>query len=188
VSARVRRGGRGTLPDGGLLTWSLAEGARGRRWRATRSRDGRLDLALLLEVDAGGRPARLEVAGPAGLLTLHPDSGDGELHGNVVTPDGIRHLAFAWSPAHELIVEGIPAVLAAAVRRLAAEVPVGGSVDRPAVIVDADLRCATGSLRIERLAERRWRAGEGTPVAAVSIDEDGAPADLGDAADWPLEA
>ena len=123
----VRRGGRGTLPDGAQLTWSLAEGGRGRRWRASRVRDGRLEGTLLLEIDGADRPARLELGTADGLLTLHPDRDERELHGNVVTPDGIRHLRFDWSPAHELVVDGFPVVLMAAVRRgRASGRPAGG--------------------------------------------------------------
>jgi hypothetical protein len=184
----VRRGGRGTLPDGAQLTWSLAEGAHGRRWRASRVRNGRLVGTILLEVDAAGRPARLEVGSSDGLLTLHPDRGERELHGNVVTPDGIRHLRFAWSPASELVVDGLPVVLMAAARRLAADIPVGETAKRPAIIVDSGLRCREATIRLVRLDEGRWRAaGEGS-VVGLAIDADGAPTGLDHAADWPLEA
>jgi hypothetical protein len=188
VADHVRRGGRGTLPDGAQLTWSLAEGARGRRWRATRVRNGLLEGTILLEIDAAGRPARLELGSADGLLTLHPDRGEHELHGNVVTPGGIRHLRLDWSPAHELIVDGFPVALLAAVRRLAAVIPAGASSERAAVIVDSGLRCHPTTIRLGRLDERRWRAeGEGSAVG-VAIDADGAPAGLDDAEEWPLEA
>jgi hypothetical protein len=167
--APVRRGGRGTLPDGVLLTWSLAEGGRGRRWRATRIVDGRLDATLLLEVDAAGRTDRLELSGAEGLLTLHPSADRRELHGNVVTPDGIRHLRFDWSRDHELVVAGFPVALMPALR--ARRQP----GDRPAVIVGADLRPRPGSVDLDRLG------GE------FAIDADGAPAGLADAQGWPLE-
>jgi hypothetical protein len=176
------------LPDGARLTWSLAEGGRGRRWRASRVRDGRLEGTILLEIDAAGRAARLELGTADGLLTLHPDRGEGELHGNVVTPDGIRHLRFDWSQAHELVVDGFPVALLAAARRLAAVIAVGETAERPAVIVDSGLRCHAATIRLVRLDERRWRAeGEGSAVG-VAIDADGAPAGLDDAEEWPLEA
>jgi len=185
--APVRRGGRGTLPDGAQLTWSLAEGGRGRRWRASRLRDGRLEGTILLEIDAAGRPARLELGTADGLLTLHPDREKLELHGNVVTPAGIRHLRLDWSPAHELVVDGFPVVLLAAVRRLDAVIPVGQTAERAAVIVDSGLRCHVATIRLSRLDERRWRAeGEGSAIG-VEIDADGAPAGLDESADWPLE-
>ena len=170
MSDPVRRGGRGTLPDGELLTWSLAAGGRGRRWRATRTVDGRLDATLLLEVDAADRLARLELSSADGLLTLHPSADEREIHGNVVTPGGIRHLRFDWGPNHELVVEGFPVALMPALR--ARREP----GDRPAVIVGADLRPRSGSVDLARLG------GE------FAIDADGAPAGLADAQDWPLEA
>jgi hypothetical protein len=168
--APVRRGGRGTLPDGALLTWSLAEGGRGRRWRATRTVDGHHEASLLLEVDAAGRPTRLELSSAAGLLTLHPSANRRELHGNVVTPVGIRHLRFDWSPDHELVVEGFPVALMPAIR--GQRMPAG----RLAVIVGADLQPRSGTVDLDRLG------GE------FAIDADGAPAGLRDAEDWPLEA
>jgi hypothetical protein len=168
--AAVRRGGRGTLPDGALLTWSLAEGGRGRRWRATRTVDGRLDATLLLEVDGAARTARLELSSAEGLLTLHPSVDRRELHGNVVAPDGIRHLRFDWSPDHELVVEGFPVALMPALR--ARREP----GDRPALIVGADLRARSGSVDLDRLGRE------------FAIDADGGPAGLADAHDWPLEA
>ena len=47
-----------------------------------------------LEVAPNGRVTRLELTTGAGLLTLHPEPDESALHGNVVTPTGIRHLAF----------------------------------------------------------------------------------------------
>ena len=186
--APVRRGGRGRLPDGAQLTWSLAEGGRGRRWRASRVRDGRLEGTVLLEIDGAGRPARLELGTADGLLTLHPDHDERELHGNVVTPGGVRHLRFDWSPAHELVVDGFPVVLLAAARRLGAIIPAGQKAERPALVVDSSLRCHEVTIRVVRLDERRWRAeGQGSAVG-VAIDADGAPAGLDDAEEWPLEA
>ena len=158
------------MPDGAVLTWSLAEGGRGRRWSASRVRNGRLEGTLMLEIGGAGRPARLELGTADGLLTLHPDRGERELHGNVVTAGGIRHLRFDWSPAHELVVDGFPVVLMAAVRR-------GRDPgDRPAVIVGGRLECGTGSIRLDDVG------------GDFDIDADGAPAGLADAEDWPLEA
>lgn len=101
-----RTGGTGILPGGERLTWSVAEGARGTRWRESVERDGRLVRSLLLEVAPHGRVTRLELTTAAGLLTLHPEPDESALHGNVVTPTGIRHLAFDWGPDHALRVEG----------------------------------------------------------------------------------
>ena len=173
-------------PDGAQLTWSLAEGGRGRRWRASRVRDGRLEGTILLEIDAAGRPARLELGTADGLLTLHPDRGERELHGNVVTPDGIRHLRFDWSPVHELVVDGFPVALLAAARRLAAVIrsgdgraPRSSSTAGCAATWRRSASCgSTSAAGARRGGERGWRC----------IDADGAPAGLDDAEEWPLEA
>ena len=64
---------------------------------------------------------------------------------NLVTADGIRHLRFDWSPAHELVVDGFPVVLMAALRR-------GRDPgDRPAVIVDGRLECGPGTVLLDDL-------------------------------------
>jgi hypothetical protein len=92
----LRRAGRGTLPDGGIVTWSAADGTRGRRWRWTVT-DGRvLRHAGLIELDSARRFSRLELSSRAGLLTFHPERDSRSIHGNIVTPDGVRPLAFPW--------------------------------------------------------------------------------------------
>lgn len=94
----LRVAGTGQSADGATVTWSVAEGRRGRRWREAVSRDGMVVHSLLLELDPEGRFAHLELTTPAGLLTLHPE-GDGTLHGNAVTPAGIAHVrGLPWKP------------------------------------------------------------------------------------------
>ena len=117
--AWLRRAGRLDLGGGETVLWSVAEGHRGRRWRSLR-RDGSHRLIsdllisdLLLEVDQDGRWTRLELATARGILTLHPEADGTEVHGNVVTPDGVVPLAFAWSPQHRLAVVGEPVAAAA---------------------------------------------------------------------------
>ena len=61
-----------------------------------------------------GRPGRLEIATPAGLLTLHPEADGLSAHGNVVGPDGVRPLAYEWSPRHWFESRQGPLVAAAA--------------------------------------------------------------------------
>ena len=92
MSAWLRVAGRGRLADGGLVIWSVAEGVRGRRWRWTIDDIGIVRHASVLELGADGTFLRLELAGPAGLLTLHPES-DGSIHGNVVNDGGVRAIA-----------------------------------------------------------------------------------------------
>ena len=188
MTGLVRRGGQGTLADGALLTWSVAEGSRGRRWRATRVRDGTLEHSLLLETDTDGRPARLEIDARGGLLTLHPSADRRVLHGNVVTPAGIRHVALGWGDDHELLVAGQPIVAMAAAHRLAPRIGVGEALERSAVVVGATLDPDLGTVRFEHRGQGQWIVTADGLEADLQIDGDGLPAGLDGAATWPLEA
>jgi hypothetical protein len=168
----------------------VADGSRGRRWRAaTTSADGRLVGALLLEVAVDGSLVKLEVAAPAGLLTLHPAPGAGTLHGNIVRPAGIEHIALPWSATHLLLAGGSPVTGAVAAARLGAELAAGEGRTFPAVEIADDLAIRRATWRVARVGERRWRmlAADGGPSVAVTLDGDGVPADLEDGESWPLE-
>jgi hypothetical protein len=117
----IRRGGVATTAAGERVVWTIADGRRGRRWRESVTRDGVLVRTVLFELDPSGRVTRLEVGTADGLLTLHPDDDGRTLHGNVVAPDGVRHLRFDWGPEHGLLVEGSPA---------AATIAAGGGATR----------------------------------------------------------
>jgi hypothetical protein len=165
---RVRRAGQGSGPDGSLTTWSMAEGTRGSRWREVRVIDGAVVSSLLLELDADGRFSHLELATAAGLLTLHPE-GDGTLHGNAVTADGVRHVvAIRWAPGDVVLVEG-SAIARAAGRR----VDFGAHSGRASgVAISLDLA----------LERREFEPSE----AAIDLDSDGLPS-LPGGRSWPLE-
>ena len=96
MTERLRRAGTGRLPDGGTVAWSVADGGRGRRWRWTVTDGLTLRHAGLIELDPAGRFSRLELSSRVGLLTLHPEPDGRSIHGNVVTADGVRPLAFPW--------------------------------------------------------------------------------------------
>src|SRR6266496_1610198 len=100
-SAWVRTAGRLRLPDDAEVLWSMAEGAQGRRWRATSTLDGAVTHALLLEVGTDLRPTRLELTTAAGMLTLHPGHDRRVVEGNIVHPGGVRPLRYPWSAEHE---------------------------------------------------------------------------------------
>ena len=142
--------------------WSLAEGARGRRWRwTTLVGDTGLARVGLLELDAAGRFVRLELEMADGMLTLHPDADRLEAHGNVVRADGVEHLRVAWSDDGALGFEGD-----------AFGSSVAGWQGR-GWIVGTDLRL---------------QAPGAVPVpGALEIDGRGVPR-LADGHDWPLEA
>ena len=157
--------------EGLTVTWSMAEGRRGSRWREVRVADAAVVSSLLLELDPDGRFAHLELATAAGLLTLHPE-GDGTLHGNAILADGVRAIladgvrhivAVPWQADDLLLVAGSTIARAAAARR--------GAVTS-GVLVALDLTL-----------ERR-PIGLGDRV--VELDTDGLPA-FPDGQAWPLD-
>ena len=186
----LRRAGTGTLADGSRLVWSVADGSRGRRWRAVASANGIISHALLLEVDVSGRPSRLELTTPAGMLTLHPEQGSGGLHGNVVTAVGVRHLALPWSAEHGLEVDGRPVAAAVTAHRLSGSVAVGEGRTVPVVVIAPDLEVAETARQYVRVGAGEWwieSASGDAVVTVLRIDEHGAPVPQRDAREWPLE-
>ena len=168
------------------MTWSVADGVRGRRWRSTLLDGRELVGSLLLETTPEGRLARLELATAAGLLTLHPD-GDG-LHGNVVRPAGIDHLAFPWSADDLLLVVGTPTTAAAAARTLGERVGIGQGQTIHGVSIDLALAVRPATFRVARVGPRGWWfvTADSGQQTGVTLDLDGIPL-LAEAADWPLE-
>jgi hypothetical protein len=156
----LRRAGHGRALDGAIVTWSVAEGRRGRRWREVVATGEGIRSSLLLELDPDGRFSHLELSTAAGLLTLHPEV-DGTLHGNRVTADGVHHLRLSWDPSTMVVVEGSTVCLAAAPQR----VPVQGWLR-----IGLDLRLELTS----------------DPIDAIAVDADGLPA-LDAGGTWPLE-
>jgi hypothetical protein len=145
--------------------------------------DAGLRHSLLLETAPGGRFSRLELATPAGLLTLHPE-GDGTLHGNVIEAGGIRHVVgLAWDEAGVVDVEGSAVAGAACAQILAAEVAGGGGARRTVLRITAGLLITTGPSQVERLDEETWRVSGSAPFRATV---DGLPL-LPDAETWSLE-
>ena len=100
----LRRAGRGRLPDGAHVTWSVADGSRGRRWRWSLADVGSLVHSGLIELDSKAQFARLELATRHGMLTLHPEPDGLSIHGNVVSAAGVRGLAFAWHAGASLAI------------------------------------------------------------------------------------
>ena len=183
----VRRGGRVTLPDGSEITWSVADGRRGRRWRTATTRDGRLQASLLLEVGADGRPARLELSTAAGLLTLHPEAGE-SLHGNAVTPGGVRHLSFDWSEDHGLEIDANRVPTAVTAGRLASTTPAGEGRAVPVVVIRDDLVVRTAGRRFEQVGgPGSWQVTGDGQTTLLALDADGLPVWPQPAEDWPLE-
>jgi hypothetical protein len=145
------------------VLWSVAEGARGRRWRWTIASDDALRHAGLIELDDAGSFARLELETAAGILTLHPDDDGALAHGNVVRHDGVQPITVAWSDGASVAIEGDPFGTA-----------VAGELGRGAVVAqDLTIRPAYDDTPRES-------------VEVLPLDERGVPI-LIDAREWPLE-
>ena len=183
----IRRAGTGLMLAGGRVTWTVADGARGRRWRSMVTDGGLLAGTMLLETGPGGAVLKLELATAAGLLTVHPEGGS--LHGNVARPGGMEHIDLPWSDGHILIVVGTPATAAAATGIIADLVGVGEGHTIAGVGIDIGLSVRPVTYRVVRPAARRWRfvPADGGPETAVTVDDAGVPI-LDEAVSWPLEA
>lgn len=180
----VRRSGVGRDAEGATIWWSVAEGRRGRRWREARVGADGLVHSLLLETDPDGRFSHLELATPAGLLTLHPEP-DRTLHGNALSDAGLDHVVgLPWDRDGLVILAGSPVAAAAAVHLLARILPGAGvSLSYPALRIDAGLRLERGTIEVTRTATGSYvLAG----IGPVTVDEEHLPL-LADARSWPLE-
>ena len=185
----IRRGGRARILDGAWIVWTQAQGDRGTRWRESiETGDGGIARVTLLETTTAGRPTRLEVAGPPGLLTLHPEPDESALHGNRVGPDGVRPFAFDWSPEHELLLLRSPASATATLGRLSSSMEVGAGRSIPVVRIDDALDPIPETWIFERTGDRDWRLrrDDGGPERVLTVDDSGRPV-LGEAIEWPLE-
>ena len=185
-SKYLRVAGRSRASDGAVIAWSVAEGRRGRRWRAVALLDGAITHTLLLELTTAGRLARLELTTPAGMLTLHPEPNEAEIHGNVVVADGrVRPLAFEWSPDHELVVLGRPIGTAVALHRRRGSLAAGGSLTIPVLAISESLAVTPDALRVKRSGPDLWLVGMADgPLSEFTTDRDGLPPAEGT---WPLE-
>ncbi len=188
MSGPIRLAGTFRLPDGARVTWTVADGGRGRRWRADSTADGVLTHALLIEVDPAGRVARLELTTPAGLLTLHPDAVGTTLHGNIVTIAGVQPVTFDWSREHALSVDGRPIADAVTAHHLTETTRVGERRTVPVVAIAPDLSLREARHAFEPVRYRIWRITDEGGDRMLRLDDRGIPAGFADATEWPLEA
>jgi hypothetical protein len=183
MTGPTRVAGWGTGPDTTVVTWTVAEGGKGRRWREVIARGPDVVHALLYETDPSGRFTHLELARADGLWTFHPE-GDGTLHGNHVAPTGgVRHITgLSFGRDHVLLVEGSIISAAAIASGHATNDRRSAGVAGVVVTRDGELE-ERPVIRAERLADGRWQVGDERPIG---IDGAGAPVlDAGQT--WPLE-
>ena len=175
MSAPLRVAGWGTLDDGAAITWTVAEGRRGRRWREVVARADAVGHSLLLETGADGRFSHLELARAGGLWTFHPEP-DGTLHGNHVDPRerDVHHVVgMTFAPDDLLLIEGSPLSAAAIAWHMAASGAEGARATAAGVVLRASGELeAVAAIRVERLPGARWRIDGGEPF---QIDADGIP-------------
>ena len=151
--------------------------------------DGVITHAVLLEIDLAGRPARLELTTPDGLLTLHPSADGAQLHGNIVRSGGwgVMPLTLRWDPEREIDVVGRPLAIAAGLHRRRDQTPVGDTIEIDVVAIGAGLEITTTRRRIRREGEGSWRVlpRPGSLGLMIAIDPDGLPAN---GSSWALES
>jgi len=183
VTGPVRRGGRIVEPDGRVVAWSMAEGARGRRWRwSVVDRRGAFVAAHTVELDPDGRVVRLESAAAGSLLSLHREA-DGSVHGNRVVELGIDHLTLP-APAPDAVVVGSGPIGAA----IASATLTAGGVPIDVVEVGDDLGVRVVSASVRRLANGTFELRTVTGIRRARLDDAGLPAaDEGPSTSWPLE-
>jgi hypothetical protein len=167
--------GSGRAADGSTVTWTVAEGSKGRRWREVVALGSATVQALLFETDRDRRFSHLELARADGLWTFHPEI-DGTLHGNHVRPgDGEVEHVRGWPFGRDdaLVVEGSPIALAALAWGSASATAPGVTTSVAAVVigVDGELK-RLPRLEVERLSATRWRVGDAPPL---DVDPDGLP-------------
>lgn len=185
----MRRGGVLGLDGGRQVVWAVADGTSGRRWRSvTTHADGQFEASLLVETRPGGGLVKLELATGEGLLTLHPDGEPRRLHGNVVRPSGVSHVALPWSDAHALLVRASPISAAVAVSGAASSLGVGEGAKLAVVEVGDDLRPRPATWHVARTGDHRWwlLAADGGPPMLLETDRHGLPTSA-PGASWPLE-
>jgi hypothetical protein len=162
------------------VTWTVAEGGRGRRWREVIATGDAVQHSLLLETSPDGRFSHLELARAGGLWTFHPE-GDGSLHGNAVERDApeVRHVVgWAFAPDDLMLVEGSPlsaAAIAWYASRTTSEEPQRAAqvTARAGVILRLDGSIdAVEAIRLEGLTDGSWQVGD---EPRIVIDDAGLP-------------
>jgi hypothetical protein len=193
VAPRVRLAGHGLDRLGRAVTWTIADGERGRRWReattglgTAEGASGGLAHAVTMETGHAGQWLRLEVAALAGLLSLHPDR-DGSVNGNVVSETGVRHVGLGIVEPPLVDVRGSLVAETALCRALERQVAAGEGSTVSVVRVSATLDIEVAELQVMRTDARTWELADADGIRTVSMGDRGAPVTSDAGAKWPLE-
>jgi hypothetical protein len=149
--------------------------------------DGVMTHTMLLEADSASRPARLELATPTGLLTLHPGADGKTLHGNIVSLGGVQPVTFEWSDEHALSMDGRPLGDAVTAHRITESTRVGERRKVPVVAIAPDLTLRETIFEFEPVRYRIWRISDEAGDRMLRLDDRGIPSGFADAVEWPLE-
>jgi hypothetical protein len=178
------------------VTWTIADGERGRRWREvtasaarpnpTEGASGGVAHAVTLETGHAGQWLRLEVAAAAGLLSLHPDR-DGSINGNVVSDAGVRHVAKGVVQPPLVDVRDSLVAETALCRALERQVAAGEGSTVSVVRVSPTLDVEVAELQVMRTDARTWELTDADGIRSVSMGDRGAPVTSDAGAKWPLE-
>jgi hypothetical protein len=175
------------------VTWTIADGERGRRWREATlgaetgdSGSGGLAHAVTLETGHAGQWLRLEVAAAAGLLSLHPDR-YGSINGNVVSEAGVRHIAKGVVEPPLVDVRDSLVAETALCRALERQVAAGEGSTVSVVRVSPTLDVQVAQLQVMRTDARTWELTDAAGIRTVSMGDRGAPVTSDAGAKWPLE-
>lgn len=196
VAPRVRLAGHGVDRLGRDVTWTIADGERGRRWREVTARpigadtadrgSGGVAHAVTMETGHAGQWLRLEVAAPAGLLSLHPDR-DGSINGNLVSEAGVRHIALGAVEPPLVDVRDSLVAETALCRALERVVTAGEGSTVSVVRVSSTLDVEVSELQVMRTDARIWELTDADGIRTVSMGDRGAPVTVDAGAKWPLE-
>jgi hypothetical protein len=169
------------------VTWTVAEGRHGRRWRELAIDATGAARSLTLETDSHGAWERLEIAGGGGLLSLHPES-NGSIHGNVASRTGVRHLAIGVVKPPRVDVPGSLVAEAALCWSMARHVRVGERRTISVASVSEPSSVGLVELSVDRRTTGTWELHDGDRRRLVEIDDVGLPVAHVGAERWPLEA
>ncbi len=195
MSPPVRAAGRTRDSAGRLVLWSVAEGARGRRWREV-ALDGAaraVARSVTFETGLDRRPTRFETSTPVGLLSLHHEA-DGHVHGNLVRANGVHAIDVAGGLLPLFDLPESPLLGAALCWALELELAVGQERDLIVCRLEvgdesprAGVGVASQDLRAARVGAGEWQLeGSGLEPRHLFVDADGLP--LPEPAErWPLD-
>ena len=176
MTGPTRMAGWGRAADGSTVTWTVAEGSKGRRWREVVALGDATVQALLLETDRDRRFSHLELARADGLWTFHPEPrrdaprqprAAGRWQPSSTSGAGRSVATTRWSSR----ARRSPSPRSSG--HVPPRSPRASTASVAAVVIGADGELSRqASLQVERLSATRWRVGDGP---AVDVDPDGLP-------------